>query len=221
MPADQQACAQRLRGASLQLVTVLLRALHVASLPVLPGGADAAADAACTAAAAAAGLPLPPLWLQPPLASLLDGVERGDLCRRATDAGASAGAGAMELSVGAVFTWVLRLWEDELRRGLTVSELRVHLACLERLALHCGGAARHLAAAARRVLCDYAIEQPSALRMLLGLLLRHAAPAAAAAPPGGERAKKATLVKNNSQKQLFNLFLLRSYYAVFQLVLTT
>ena len=72
---------------------------------------------------AAAGLPLPPLRLPPPLASLLGDVERGDLCRRATDAG--AGAGALELSVGAVFTWVLRLWEDELRRGLTVSELRV------------------------------------------------------------------------------------------------
>ena len=123
MPADQQACAQRLRGASLQLVTVLLRALHAASLPVLPGGTDVTADAAAAAAAAAAVLPLPPLRLQPPLASLLGGVERGNLCRRATDAG--AGAGAMELSVGAVFTWVLRLWEDELRRGLTVSELRV------------------------------------------------------------------------------------------------
>ena len=123
MPADQQACAQRLRGASLQLVTVLLRALHAASLPVLPGGTDVTADAAAAAAAAAAVLPLPPLRLQTPLASLLGGVERGNLCRRATDAG--AGAGAMELSVGAVFTWVLRLWEDELRRGLTVSELRV------------------------------------------------------------------------------------------------
>ena len=37
---------------------------------------------------------------------------------------------------------------------------QVHLACLERLALHCGGAARRLAAAARRVLCDYAIGPP-------------------------------------------------------------
>ena len=123
MPADQQDCAQRLRGASLQLVTVLLRALHVASLPALPVAADTAASAAANASAAAAGLPLPPLRLPPPLASLLGDVERGDLCRRATDAG--AGAGAMELSVGAVFAWVLRLWEDELRRGLTVSELRV------------------------------------------------------------------------------------------------
>ena len=88
-----------------------------------PVAADTTASAAANASAAAAGLPLPPLRLQPPLASLLGDVERGDLCRRATDAG--AGAGAMELSVGAVFTWVLRLWEDELRRGLTVSELRV------------------------------------------------------------------------------------------------
>ena len=127
MPADQPDCAQRLRGASLQLVTVLLRALHVASLPALPVAADTAASAAANASAAAAGLPLPPLRLPPPLASLLGDVERGDLCRRATDAGAGAGAGAgaMELSVGAVFAWVLRLWEDELRRGLTVSELRV------------------------------------------------------------------------------------------------
>ena len=129
-PADREACAQRLRGASLQLVTVLLRALHAAPLhaaplPVLPGGTNATADAVATAAVAAAALPLPSLRLPPPLASLLGGVERGDLCRRATDAGAGAGAGAMELSVGAVFTWVLRLWEDELRRGLTVSELRV------------------------------------------------------------------------------------------------
>ena len=122
MPADQQDCAQRLRGASLQLVTVLLRALHVASLPALPVAADTAASAAANASAAAAGLPLPPLRLP----------SSGELARRRrarrplsapTDAG--AGAGAMELSVGAVFTWVLRLWEDELRRGLTVSELRV------------------------------------------------------------------------------------------------
>ena len=35
---------------------------------------------------------------------------------------------------------------------------QVHLGCLERLSLHCDGAARRLAAAARRVLGNYAIE---------------------------------------------------------------
>ena len=59
----------------------------------------------------------------------------------------------------------------------------MHLACLERLALHCGGAARHLAAAARRVLCDYAIEQPRLLTGDTPVAGRHAPVAVAALLP--------------------------------------